>query len=405
LPANGIDNLAYTYATNSNKLLNVFDNSNNTSGFNDVSRTEDDYTYDANGNMITDKNKNITAITYNHLNLPAKITFGTTGNIVYLYNAVGQKVKKIFNLLLPTPTVVTTDYLGGYQYTGGVLQFYPTAEGYVKNTAGVYSYVFNYTDHLGNVRLSYTKNTDGSLAIIDENNYYPFGLKHKVYNDYTPTSNKYKFQGQERQDELGLNWDSFKWRNYDYTIGRFMNVDPLAEKYSYQSPYNFSENRVIDARELEGLEAIRINYYNGTSAIRTANYTKTEQRDATISALMVYPIATAQVRADEYGGLNISSVSGRIARHMTDNGNMTGGIGSESNAFRHALWSGTMANQFGNETATDIANAHEGVGPFDTLSIDFNSSLVQNNDYADSVVDILNNEIGRGIGKNMSEGG
>lgn len=38
-------------------------------------------------------------------------------------------------------------------------------------------------------------------------------------------------------------------------IGRFMSVDPLAEKYAYQSPYNFSENRVIDARELEGLEA------------------------------------------------------------------------------------------------------------------------------------------------------
>jgi len=60
--------------------------------------------------------------------------------------------------------------------------------------------------------------------------------------------------GQERNEELGLNWDSFKWRNYDYAIGRFMNVDPLSEKYAYQSHYNFAENRVIDGRELEGLE-------------------------------------------------------------------------------------------------------------------------------------------------------
>ena len=66
---------------------------------------------------------------------------------------------------------------------------------------------------------------------------------------------KYKFQGQERQEELGLNWDSFKWRNYMPDIGRFFNVDPLSEKYAYQSHYNFSENRVVDARELEGLEA------------------------------------------------------------------------------------------------------------------------------------------------------
>lgn len=41
-------------------------------------------------------------------------------------------------------------------------------------------------------------------------------------------------------------------------VGRFFNVDPLSEKYSYQSHYNFSENRVIDARELEGLEAVLI---------------------------------------------------------------------------------------------------------------------------------------------------
>ncbi|MFH7017272.1 RHS repeat-associated core domain-containing protein [Flavobacterium sp. FlaQc-47] len=68
----------------------------------------------------------------------------------------------------------------------------------------------------------------------------------KIYN--------YKYQGQERQDELSLNWDSFKWRNYDYAIGRFMCIDPLAEKYTYNSPYAFAENRVVDGRELEGLE-------------------------------------------------------------------------------------------------------------------------------------------------------
>lgn len=37
-------------------------------------------------------------------------------------------------------------------------------------------------------------------------------------------------------------------------IGQFISIDPLAEKYAYQSPYNFSENRVIGARELEDLE-------------------------------------------------------------------------------------------------------------------------------------------------------
>src|SRR5690606_28988183 len=64
----------------------------------------------------------------------------------------------------------------------------------------------------------------------------------------------YKYQGQELQEELGLNWYSFKWRNYMPDIGRFFNVDPLSEKYAYQSHYNFAENRVVDGIELEGLE-------------------------------------------------------------------------------------------------------------------------------------------------------
>jgi RHS repeat-associated protein len=110
---------------------------------------------------------------------------------------------------------------------------------------------------------------------MEESHYYPFGLKHKGYNGtqnmiigratfppvvLTPVINqgdvsyKYKYQGQERQDELGLNWDSFKWRNYDYAIGRFMSIDPLAEEYVYNSPYAFAENKIGMGRELEGLE-------------------------------------------------------------------------------------------------------------------------------------------------------
>lgn len=68
--------------------------------------------------------------------------------------------------------------------------------------------------------------------------------------------NKIKFQGQEHVDDLNLGWVSFKWRNHDPAIGRFFNVDPLAEKYVYNSPYAFSENKVTSHIELEGLEAV-----------------------------------------------------------------------------------------------------------------------------------------------------
>jgi len=274
-----IDDLKYTYT--GNRLMRVNDVTNNPEGFadNGYENTNDDYAYDANGNMIKDLNKRITNIVYNHLNLPTEIVFADGNKINYMYNAAGVKLKKNVTI---SGAVTPTDYQQSFQYVNLKLSFFPHAEGYVKVTDEVYfNHVFNYTDHLGNIRASWAyDDKSGGLKIMEENHYYPFGLKHKAYNvqqfsfvtpsDGTPgymtpyladggskplvNSYKYKFQGQERQDELGLNWDSFKWRNYDYAIGRFMNIDPLTEKYNTWSPYVFSGNRVIDARELEGLE-------------------------------------------------------------------------------------------------------------------------------------------------------
>ncbi len=252
-----IDNLGYNYGTNSNQLKSVTDATNNTSGFKDGNITGDDYVYDVNGNMTVDKNKNITGIVYNHLNLPTKIIF-PTGNIVYFYTASGQKVQKV---VTDNATVTTTDYLGGYQYKNAVLQFFPTVEGYVKNTpvsgTNTYSYVFNYTDHLGNTRLSYTKDTTtGSLKILEESNYYPFGLKHNSYNvDNFQPDYKYKYNGKELQDELGLNMYDYGARNYDPALGRWMNIDPLAETSRRFSPYTYALNNPVYFIDPDGMKA------------------------------------------------------------------------------------------------------------------------------------------------------
>lgn len=69
-------------------------------------------------------------------------------------------------------------------------------------------------------------------------------------------SYRYGFQGQEADDEVKGEGNSYnyKYRMHDPRLGRFFAVDPLAIRYPWNSPYAFSENVVINAVELEGLE-------------------------------------------------------------------------------------------------------------------------------------------------------
>lgn len=69
------------------------------------------------------------------------------------------------------------------------------------------------------------------------------------------TENNYKnFQGQEITKELGLNWHLFKYRTYDASIGGFLQIDPMARGYEYNSTYAFAENKVTSGIDMEGLE-------------------------------------------------------------------------------------------------------------------------------------------------------
>ena len=261
-----MDNLVYTYDSG-NKLTKVLDNGNDDYGFVDTVNATTEYTYDVNGNMISDANKGITSISYNYLNLPTNIVT-SSGNISYVYDAAGTKLKKTVS-----GGGSATDYAGNYVYQGGTLQFFSHPEGYVTpDGSGGYDYVYQYKDHLGNIRLSFVDENQNnsnpvSLVVVEENNYYPFGLKHKGYNLGTsPLGNdvaqKWKYQGQELVEDFDLGTYEFKYRVHDPTIGRFWQVDPLAEDYVYNGVYNFAENKVISHIELEGLEGIHSSKVN-----------------------------------------------------------------------------------------------------------------------------------------------
>ncbi|MBG9374982.1 RHS repeat-associated core domain-containing protein [Panacibacter sp. DH6] len=198
-----IDDFTYTYLPSSNRLKNVIDDYsdpqttlgdfrysesyNNTLGGTKLT-TATDYTYDANGNMKSDKNKDITSITYNYLNLPITITITAKGSIEYVYDAAGNKLKKIVHETGKPDK--TTLYLAG-TYEDDVLQFLPHEEGRIRYnaTTSLFNYDYFIKDHLGNVRMTLTEeqqrdvypaatlegniNTDGTPnAVYIEKNYY-----------------------------------------------------------------------------------------------------------------------------------------------------------------------------------------------------------------------------------------
>lgn len=101
-------------------------------------------------------------------------------------------------------------------------------------------------------------NVDYYIAeVIAYSDYYPYGMLMDGRHGQAEDGYRYGFQGQEMDDELGKgkgNSVNYKYRMHDPRIGRFFAVDPLSPDYPHNSPYAFSENVVINAIELEGLE-------------------------------------------------------------------------------------------------------------------------------------------------------
>ncbi|WP_158596896.1 DUF6443 domain-containing protein [Aquimarina sp. BL5] len=270
-----MDNLTYTY-DEGNKLRNVTDQVLIPFGFSKTTTvTEDEYQYDVNGNMTVDHNKGINSITYNYLNLPSAVVIDNaehTGNISYIYDATGAKLKKI---VTEGSSLIATEYAGNFIYENEQLKFFNHPEGYIEpNGTGEFNYVYQYKDHLGNIRLSYSDKDndskidvlrnnvdadgDGDLVheILEENNYYPFGLKHQGYNNLITSTNpalKYKYNGIELNEDLGLNLYEMPLRQYDPTIARWTSIDPVT--HHSMSTYTAFDNNPVFWADPSGADA------------------------------------------------------------------------------------------------------------------------------------------------------
>lgn len=186
-----IDQLNYGIAPTSNKLQYVYDlMSDPASTLGDFKESSGnmtsnqagapDYKYNDNGNLSKDYNKNIDTLIYNHLSLPELIHINGQGNIQYVYNAGGTKLRKIVTDSSVNPVKTTiTDYLDGLIYQNDTLQFISHEEGrirFVTTANSTPALVFDYMirDHREDIREVLTEKKDtavykASMELVSSN--------------------------------------------------------------------------------------------------------------------------------------------------------------------------------------------------------------------------------------------
>ncbi len=238
-------------------------------------------------NQVTGSNATVTAAT---LLSAVTGTFGIlpTGETATLYQSMSGNLPAVSGSMTAS-TVVPKAYLVWLFFDdnkafvrAGALAITTTAYNAfeklgrsftAEKNGDLYVYVANETNVNANVNVYFDdtyiihEKNNITLQVTQASDYYPFGLSFNEYQSdrleqtssgvYEPQMrNRYLFQGQEKQSDLDLGWYQFKWRMHDPAIGRFGAVDPLAEKYMNNGTYVFSENRLINGIELEGLEYV-----------------------------------------------------------------------------------------------------------------------------------------------------
>lgn len=274
----GIEDLSFIYSGNqiqtctekTNNIINI--KGDFAIGGNQPSSKMYKYKYDDNGNMIYNAYKNIDTISYNILNLPKKISFSNSKNSVnYLYNANGEKLMSTFSVMpiITAPIVSVMDlntnlqpirdwliydtvaYCDNVIYTNGRLTRILNDVGYQScDSAGRYEYHYYLKDHEGNIRVV----TDDEGNREQVNHYYPYGalFTEGVNANFQP----YKYNGKELERMHGIDWYDYGARHYDASIGRWMTIDPLCEKYYSISPYAYCKNNPIKFIDLDGRDIV-----------------------------------------------------------------------------------------------------------------------------------------------------
>ena len=249
------DNFSYQYYSGTNRLKNI----NGTA--------MQQYIYDYNGNVTADSVRKVTGITYDYRNLPVEMNLTSNNEdrykykMRYKYDEAGNRIRKQMyrsrlgeeNWTLYNDEVYIRDAKGNEtaMYENSNLQYINILgaglEGKVrKDDRGNTIYSYYYKDHLGSI----TAVMDGESGTITQaQDYDSWGDICRTYSTIDTTVNK--FTGKERDTETG--YDYFGARYYDSRIGRWLQTEPLLEKYFQSSPYCYGLNNPMILIDPDGM--------------------------------------------------------------------------------------------------------------------------------------------------------
>ncbi len=274
-----IDQLTYGYNTSSNKLNAVTDAiaaDQKLGDFTDKNTSGNDYAYDNNGNLVQDKNKDITSISYNHLNLPYELTVTGKGTIKYIYDAVGNKLEKRTVETSPQSKTTKTAYLNGYIYQNDSLQYFGHEEGRIRiiGTSGGQNvgYVYDYfiKDHLGNTRVVLTdeEKTDAyPVASLEANTLNSEKLYYTIPDDAATRVNKNTVAGYPTDGYTNPNDFIQKLNGNGTKVGTSITLKVMAgDSYNIRANSWYRLNGASPATPISPISSIVANLINGVSA-------------------------------------------------------------------------------------------------------------------------------------------
>ncbi|AXG67853.1 Rhs_assc_core: RHS repeat-associated core domain protein [Kordia sp. SMS9] len=104
-------------------------------------------------------------------------------------------------------------------------------------------------------------------------------MKHKGYNNaIVGRDHNYGLGDKEEQSELGLEWIDITARNYDASLGRWMNIDPLTEEMLRHSPYNYAFDNPIKFYDPNGMKPLA-NYEDEVDPVKKKTKRKKEVKN------------------------------------------------------------------------------------------------------------------------------